>query len=486
LFTAGPKNFNERTAYIGALPLLLAFAALGRRRPREQWFFVGLAVVSLATVFNTPVWANAVRDLPGGRVAALGRLLILVSLAGAVLAAYGLQRWQEGSTQERRRMLWIMCGVAAVAALAWLPRHTDLLSGAWKAIGQLPAVHHGETSWAVVGTASLWRWILICGLGLIGLALASRRRSPMLALVLVLVLTGADLVALDRGYHGSIPLSEADPPVPASIRYLQDHQGSSRVTGSDFELLANLGERYGLRDPRIAIDIPYPTRYDRLWTALGGIGGDHALFFANHPLLANHPQSHLLADIFATRYVLLPPDAPAPSWLHPVLRTAGGTVAMNPTSLPRAWIAYSWRQAKTSGGALALTVHSTSGQLRDEPVIEGSPPPPASAGGGATVAKITSDGPEEVVVDATARRGGYLILDDSAYPGWTAAVDGRRADWRPANENFRAVSIAAGRHIVRFSYGPASVLSGAIVTVISLLALLALALSGYLRARRQA
>jgi len=95
-FTAGAANFNERTAYFGVLPLLLSVASLGRRRPREQWFFVALAVVVLATIFNTPLWASGVRDLPEGKVAQLTRLLVLVSFAGAVLAAYGLQRWLGG------------------------------------------------------------------------------------------------------------------------------------------------------------------------------------------------------------------------------------------------------------------------------------------------------------------------------------------------------------------------------------------------------
>lgn len=52
----GPINFNERTPYIGAIPLLLAIGSLGRRRPREVWFFVATVVVSAALTFDIPWW----------------------------------------------------------------------------------------------------------------------------------------------------------------------------------------------------------------------------------------------------------------------------------------------------------------------------------------------------------------------------------------------------------------------------------------------
>ena len=144
------------------------------------------------------------------------------------------------------------------------------------------------------------------------------------------MLTGLDLVTLDYGYHGQIPLSRADPPVPETIQYPLTHQAYSRVMGSAIALPSNLAERYGLRDPRAAVTVPYTTRYSNLWLGLGGQGGDQEFFHAG----GQHSQ--LLASIFATRYVLLPPGERAPGWLHPVFRDGGGTVALNPAAVPRA------------------------------------------------------------------------------------------------------------------------------------------------------
>ena len=40
--------------------------------------------------------------------------------------------------------------------------------------------------------------------------------------------------------------------------------------------------------------------------------------------------------------------------MRPVLSTPGGTVGANPTALPRAWVAYGWRNAYDAGDDLAL------------------------------------------------------------------------------------------------------------------------------------
>ena len=470
---AGPVNFNERTAYIGALPALLAIGALGRRRPREVWFFVGLAIASFVLTFNVPLLATGIRKLPDANVARLTRFLIILSFAGAVLAGYGLQRWLTASSRERGRMLLVMGGAAVIPPLYWLVQNPSVLGHLGAALGQLPTVHFAETNAAVVELASIWRWTLICALGLGGLALIWRMRWPMAwTIALVVALTAVDLVTLDRGYHGSIPLAQANPPVPSSIRYLQEHQGDQRIVATDYAMPANVGARYGLRDARVGIDIPYPVRFTNLWTGLGGVSGDLSFIFGASP------DAHRLADIFAVRYALVPPGAVQPKWLKPVLHTSGGTVELNPTALPRAWVAYGWRPARGSTDALAATLASTTDSLRDDPVIEGARTPPTGPTPTGSVASVVDNSANRVTVRALAERPGYLVLDDSAYPGWQVTVDGRATSWHPANENFRAVPIPAGAHTVVFRYRPASVIDGAIVSVLSILALIALAVAG--------
>ena len=257
------------------------------------------------------------------------------------------------------------------------------------------------------------------------------------------------------------------------------HQGVMRVTAGDEELPPNIGQRYGFRDARVGIDIPFPLRYSQLWSAYGMPIGDLDAF------VTGAPRAHALADLFAVRYVLISPGLPVPRWLTPVLRTDGGTVARNATALPRAWVAYRWRIAHAAGNALAIDLGSSTRSLRDAPVIEGVAPPPGGPAPPASVAHVTDTSTEQVTIHATARRRGYLVLDDSAFPGWEATVNGRVVPWRPANENFRAVAVPAGRDTIVFRYRPASVRDGAIISVVCLLALLGFAAAGGVSARRR-
>jgi hypothetical protein len=148
-------------------------------------------------------------------------------------------------------------------------------------------------------------------------------------------------------------------------------------------------------------------------------------------------------------------------------------------------VAYDWRRADSRGEALTATLASTTAALRNRPVIEGVSPPSTRPAPGPSTANVVDNSTDTVTVHAVARRPGYLMLDDSAYPGWVATLDGRATSWHPANENFRAVAIPAGRHTVIFRYRPASVRDGAIVSGLSVVALIGLALAGRGGARRR-
>lgn len=79
--------------------------------------------------------------------------------------------------------------------------------------------------------------------------------------------------------------------------------------------------------------------------------------------------------------------------------------------------------------------------------------------------------PERVRIRVATDRVGYLLLADSWYPGWVASVDGRDAAIQRADYIFRAVKIDTGEHTIVFEFRPTSVYVGAVVSVLSLVAL---------------
>ncbi|HKC72959.1 MAG TPA: YfhO family protein, partial [Chloroflexota bacterium] len=82
--------------------------------------------------------------------------------------------------------------------------------------------------------------------------------------------------------------------------------------------------------------------------------------------------------------------------------------------------------------------------------------------------------------------GGYLVIDDGWFPGWTATVDGRETRVLRADYLLRAVRLPPGRHLVHLVYAPLTYLLGATITLATALALLVVAMTaGIWRLRRR-
>ena len=69
-------------------------------------------------------------------------------------------------------------------------------------------------------------------------------------------------------------------------------------------------------------------------------------------------------------------------------------------------------------------------------------------------------------------------------PGWEAQVDGKAASLRRSHGTFMSLELPAGRHAVELRYRPASVYAGALVSLGTLVLLLAVVLVSRLRRRR--
>jgi hypothetical protein len=479
----GPINYTERTAYIGALPLLLAAGGLCARRPRGAHLFWGVFAAAAVLIAMDTFLHNFVAGLPGPDNVNMLRTLLLVELGGALLAGLGLQRWMDGDARERRRMMVAMA-LVGLAPVAYLLRDTDPFAHLGGALGQLPALgREAVTEKSFIKQIVAWRWLVFGGAGLCVLAL-SRRLPGRLTVALVVALVAVDLLTMDAGYNPQIPYAWANPPEPPALAYMRAHLDHERVSGTldatSVALQANLAERYSLPDVG-SYNFPKTARWADLWGAYGQSTGDQ------NDWDPEAPRAHAVLDTFAVRYVLPPAGTRGPAWLKPVYNQVQGSqlVLENPTALPRAWVAYDWRTATSEPSAAAATVASSTAQLHDAPVLEGAPRPPSSdrppTPSGVTFVR---DEDERVELRAYARRAGYLVLEDSYYPGWQATVDGRPAPIVAANEAFRAVALPAGANLVEFRYRPASFRIGAAVSILTTLGLLLAGIALILRRRR--
>ena len=82
--------------------------------------------------------------------------------------------------------------------------------------------------------------------------------------------------------------------------------------------------------------------------------------------------------------------------------------------------------------------------------------------------------PNHVTIQTRQEGNGFLVLNDTYFPGWTVTVDGKEKKILRANHYYRAVQLGPGEHTLEFDYFPEGFKEGLIVSSISLLILIAL------------
>jgi len=136
----------------------------------------------------------------------------------------------------------------------------------------------------------------------------------------------------------------------------------------------------------------------------------------------------------------------------------------DPNAKPRAWVAYEGRSV-AAFEASALRADAP-------PLIEGAAAPAGPAGIEAEVAIREGESPTHVAIDVDSPRAGVLVLADTYYPGWKAAVDGEQTPVFPVDGMFRGIHVKEGPHHVAFYYAPFSVRLGLYITLAAALILL--------------
>lgn len=88
-------------------------------------------------------------------------------------------------------------------------------------------------------------------------------------------------------------------------------------------------------------------------------------------------------------------------------------------------------------------------------------------------AKITSYQSNSVSIETTSDKEGELVLKDLFYPGWKVLIDENPTEAIRVDGMFRGVVVPSGKHTVRWVYSPGSIFWGGMISVISLLGLIA-------------
>ena len=487
-----------RANYLGALPLMLAAAALVLRRSALRIALAAFAAVCLAVAYKVPVVFDVVTAVPPFSSGHNNRLPILALLAVALLAGFGLDELS-GRWAERRGVVLAIAAAILLAPLAWvIAAGTSSLAVlgrglevAWLFAHPPPTSEGGFAD--TIRMAALLVWLGMAGAGLLLLFLRARGLVVgTLFVALAIGLVCADLFRAGVGYNPAVDADTAVPPPTPGMRYLEGRRPARFVTFTRGDpvpqnVIAMGQELYEAR----GYDLPADRRYDRLWRR--AVSPEFPSQVG--PYATSIPLSVPAWDAARLRTLSLlgVADVWQPPY-EPPLRTPGLRLAYegrdariyaNDNALPRAFVVDRQRVVDGEDAALDAVVSPDFHPLEEAVTEERVPRVPASGRGQSSGrARITRYAPEQVDVAAELDEPGLLVLSDLDYPGWKAEVDGREVPIERVDYALRGVALSAGSHTVAFRYEPLSWRVGWILSLLGL-ALLAAAVVVGLRARRR-
>lgn len=393
-------------------------------------------------------------------------------LCGLGIAAFENSRWPER---------WIVPSAAAIVAFV-------LTFGFVEALRAIPVV--ADTHY-LYGAAAL-------ALILVGAAFvtATRRRAVAFVPLCLAALVGVDVVGnyfAPMFWHiaSQVPASRnpyAGAPYLEAIR--QRSPGGTRIAGLGGPLWPDWAGAMRLDSPE-SLNGMYPNRF---------------LPFARAFLVPRNPDSRDLLDRFdatgnpsfttaaaqrwmtlsSVGYVVVPAGLVI-SGRHLSRFFAGDAwVYAYDDALPRASVFHEARWIPDADDALAALANPRT-DVKRTLILSGTPDPgpaPASPGPGPEEsAAIVHRDAATIEIHADLRSAGFVMLNDTYFPGWVATIDGAPTEILNADYLFRAVRVGAGRHVIRYAYQPRSALVGMLMSAFGILCA---AGCGILGARRSA
>jgi hypothetical protein len=506
---------QEVTGYVGvvALPLALVAFVLSPAR-RTVLLLGGLALlgVTLALGAYTPLYAVLYEVVPlFDSFRAPGRWLLVSSFALAGLAAHGAgalrpARGPRGAGAAERETSTLRYGVAlSVAAgglLFFLWRSNDVGAIQWlpqpRAAVLWGAATMASVSLGLVSLFAPWGWprlLLAAGLAL-ELSAAARemeynrpgdpelyRQRPAIAAYL-------EAGVRQGGREAPVPERVVSLAVEERLDPERLRRAAPREDGEYRHYAAmreavkpSLGLAYGLPTIDGYDGGLLPTRdYARFKSLL--VPAQAPVAHYTLPPQAEGKADSALLGALNVRYVLsdgrngspgpgwtLRESAPGAAWLY---ENEGQRV------LPRAWLVDRIIPAPEAEEAALERLASL--DLAREALVHLPPDdlPPglaperpglAQASEGATrTARITRYSAGALEIETVADGAALLVVSDSYYPGWRAAVDGRPVPLLRTNVILRGVPVPAGRHQVRLWFDPLSVRLGFALSALALVA----------------
>jgi hypothetical protein len=181
----------------------------------------------------------------------------------------------------------------------------------------------------------------------------------------------------------------------------------------------------------------------------------------------------------ATKFSMPLPHYDLNRW-EPAYEQDGVEIIRNKRALPRVWLV---AEALAVDGEEALRrIRGESDESFDPArtaLLEVAPDELPQLPGGALApdssARLVASEPNRLVIETASTTPTVLVTSEVNYPGWTATIDGQDAPIHATDFLLRGVALTAGAHRIEMRYAAPAARNGAALSLLTLLALGALA-----------
>ena len=480
----------ESLGYIGIIPCVLVLYGL-IALPFRRWFPAAVVIaIGLVLSFgaHTPLFKVYLALVPMAELfRSPGRFCLLVTLFGSLLAAQALDVWMKPAIPTRRQALApyavVVLALAALVSLIVLSATQPSTFSQWMtAFADTPSKMASYTKiWPrLMGLVrvDLVKAFIVLTVTAVLLLVGPRRPQWAKAFGVVLViLVAGDLFHSGHRFLGTAPQERFHWPTDVTAMVHKEGGPAVRLLCPPETRWQNFGAMHEIGNPA-GYDMFLVDRYTRYLNRSKGRDLDKFLAYAR--IRRGGPLIRHLGPQFLLAYRPLKNGRNRTvsgfGGFEPYKRVGQLHIYRDEEAPPRAALVHAveviedevktYQRMEGSDFDIRNTVLVESALPADFPAPE---PVPGEA---LEKCEITAYEVNRVEFDVEAASNGILVLSDSYFPGWSASVDGEEVPMVHANRVMRAVPVPAGQHKVVMTYLPTSFVVGAIVSAVSVLALI--------------
>ncbi len=430
--TPRASELRSYTAAAGSIVLALFVYAMGRVRGREKWFFFGMLVFCLLEHVRSPL-EDLLQRVPLFDIAVNDRFAFGAAFAFVILAALGVDRL----ARDRDVLRFAATGFAvilSIAVMSWVIERRGLI---------LPNVER----WGVYRT---FADVALLAIAMLILIVRPRLVAPALFACLLIQRS-----VQEGGLYPTFPADAAYPPIPL-FKSLEAPREPFRIVSEGITFLPATNAFYGLEDVR-----GYSAMTFRRYAAVYDLWCRRLPGFVN--IVDDLPSGFL--SVMNVRYALAHRLLPLPAGWREIARYRGTKLLENQDVLARAFVP----AVVHLGSPAPLIEMALEPELRQNAWIDMNRAPAKRRNGPGSVHLTRARYGFDIVADM--KGDGWVVVSESAWPGWRATVDGTRIRHQFADITFLGIYLTPGKHSIHLVYWPDSFVLGRAISGATLLAI---------------